>query len=63
MKSASLLNGLEFWYVSHFVLGAIQNVFIPILIPTFVLEQTGKAGLSGVLPVSSLTIPAFTVVR
>ena len=41
--------GLEWWYNAHFTFGAIQNVFIPILIPTFVLETTGSVGPAGIM--------------
>jgi Na+/melibiose symporter-like transporter len=41
--------GLEWWYNAHFTFGVIQNVFIPILVPTFVLETTGSAGPAGVM--------------
>ena len=41
--------GMEWWYNAHFTYGIIQMVFIPILIPTFVLEATGKASLAGLL--------------
>ncbi len=41
--------GLEWWYNAHFSFGVIQNVFIPILIPTFVLEKTGSVGPAGVM--------------
>lgn len=41
--------GLEWWYNAHFTFGVIQNVFIPILIPTFVLEKTGNVGPAGVM--------------
>lgn len=40
--------GIEFWYIAHLALGATQGVFIPILVPTFVLEVTGEATLVGV---------------
>ncbi|MGI9521850.1 MAG: MFS transporter [Hyphomicrobiaceae bacterium] len=39
--------GIEWWYAAHLAYGAIQLVFIPILIPTFVLEVTGSATLAG----------------
>ena len=39
--------GIEWWYTAHLAYGAIQLVFIPILIPTFVLEVTGSATLAG----------------
>ena len=39
--------GVEWWYAAHFAYGAIQVVFIPILIPTFVLEVTGSATMAG----------------
>lgn len=42
-------SGLEWWYNAHFTYGAIQLVFIPILIPTFILEKTGKVAFAGVL--------------
>jgi hypothetical protein len=32
-------NGIEWWYTAHLAYGAIQLVFIPILIPTFVLAE------------------------
>ena len=41
--------GLEWWYNAHFSFGVIQNVFIPILIPTFVFETTGSVGPAGVM--------------
>ena len=41
--------GLEWWYNAHFTFGVVQQVFIPILIPTFVLETTGSAGPAGVM--------------
>lgn len=41
--------GLEWWYNAHFSFGVIQNVFIPILIPTFVLETTGTVGPAGIM--------------
>ncbi len=40
--------GIEIWYVAHLALGATQGVFIPILVPTFVLETTGEATLVGI---------------
>ena len=53
--------GLEWWYNAHFTFGVIQNVFIPILIPTFVLETTGSVGAAGVMlaiiGLSGLTAP------
>ena len=39
--------GIEWWYTAHLAYGAIQLVFIPILIPTFVLQVTGSATLAG----------------
>jgi len=41
-------NGIEWWYTAHLAYGAIQLVFIPILIPTFVLAETNSATLAGV---------------
>ena len=41
--------GLEWWYNAHFTFGAVQNVFIPILVPTFVLETTGSVGPAGIM--------------
>ncbi len=41
--------GLEWWYNAHFTFGVIQNVFIPILIPVFVLETTGSVGAAGIM--------------
>lgn len=40
--------GIEPWYAAHFALGATQGVFIPILVPTFVLEVTGQATVAGI---------------
>lgn len=50
MSSTPLLErlGIEVWYLAHFALGATQGVFIPILVPTYVLEVTGEATLVGV---------------
>ena len=39
--------GVEWWYTAHLIYGAIQLVFIPILIPTFVLDVTGSATTVG----------------
>ena len=39
--------GIEWWYTAHLAYGAIQLVFIPILIPTFVLEVTESATMAG----------------
>lgn len=39
--------GIEWWYTAHFVYGAIQLIFIPILVPTFVLEVTESATMAG----------------
>jgi len=53
--------GVEWWYNAHFVYGAIQMVFIPILIPTFILELTGSAStvgiLMGIIGLGGLTAP------
>ena len=40
--------GLEWWYNAHFAYGAIQTIFIPMLIPTFVKEMTGSATKVGI---------------
>ena len=40
--------GVEWWYNAHFTYGAIQTVFIPILIPTYVKEMTGSATKVGI---------------
>jgi predicted MFS family arabinose efflux permease len=40
--------GLEWWYNAHFTYGAIQTVFIPILVPTYVKEMTGSATKVGI---------------
>ncbi len=47
-QSALEKYGIETWYLAHFALGATQGVFIPILVPTFVLEATGEATLVGI---------------
>ena len=39
--------GIEWWYTAHFVYGAIQLIFIPILVPTFVLSVTESATMAG----------------
>lgn len=39
--------GVEWWYTAHFVYGAIQLIFIPILVPTFVLSVTESATMAG----------------
>ncbi|MEP3046621.1 MAG: MFS transporter [Roseibium sp.] len=39
--------GIEWWYTAHLVYGAIQLIFIPILVPTFALEVTGSATMAG----------------
>lgn len=39
--------GIEWWYTAHFVYGAIQLIFIPILVPTFVLSVTDSATMAG----------------
>ncbi|MDO6762049.1 MFS transporter [Agarivorans sp. 1_MG-2023] len=53
--------GLEGWYTAHLCYGVIQLVFIPILVPTFIYEQTGSAtqvGLAmGILGLSGLLAP------
>jgi len=55
--------GVEWWYTAHLAYGAIQLVFIPILIPTFVLEVTGSATLAGtamaVIGVGGLAAPVI----
>lgn len=50
MNGTSMLErfGIEIWFLAHFALGATQGVFIPILVPTFVLEVTGEATMVGV---------------
>jgi len=40
--------GLQWWYNAHFTYGAIQTVFIPILVPTYVKEMTGSATKVGI---------------
>jgi predicted MFS family arabinose efflux permease len=40
--------GLEWWYNAHFTYGAIQTVFIPIMVPTYVKEMTGSATKVGI---------------
>ena len=40
--------GLEWWYNAHFAYGAIQTIFIPMLIPTYVKEMTGSATKVGI---------------
>jgi MFS family permease len=53
--------GLEAWYTAHLCYGIIQLVFIPILIPTFILDKTGSAtqvGIAmGILGLSGLLAP------
>ncbi|GLP96075.1 MFS transporter [Paraferrimonas sedimenticola] len=39
--------GLEWWFTAHFAYGIIQMVFIPILVPTFILSKTGNATYVG----------------
>lgn len=39
--------GIEWWYTAHLVYGAIQLIFVPILVPTFALEVTGSATIAG----------------
>lgn len=41
-------SGLEWWYNAHFAYGAIQTIFIPMLIPTYVKEMTGSATKVGI---------------
>ena len=50
--------GVEWWYAAHFAYGATQMVFIPILIPTFVLEVTGSATMAGTAMALKLKVPA-----
>lgn len=40
--------GMEWWYNAHFTYGAIQTIFIPMLVPTFVLEKTESATKVGI---------------
>ncbi|WP_406611199.1 MFS transporter [Agarivorans sp. JK6] len=53
--------GLEAWYTAHLCYGIIQLVFIPILIPTFILDKTGsptQVGIAmGILGLSGLLAP------
>ena len=41
--------GLEWWYNAHFTYGAIQTVFIPILVPTYVKEMTDSPTKVGIV--------------
>lgn len=54
-------SGLNWWYAAHFVYGAIQMVFIPVLIPTFILEVTGSAVdvgiVMGIIGLGALATP------
>ncbi|WP_221073874.1 MFS transporter [Agarivorans aestuarii] len=55
--------GLEAWYTAHLCYGIIQLVFIPILIPTFILDKTGsptQVGIAmGILGLSGLLAPVL----
>lgn len=40
--------GMEWWYNAHLTYGAIQTVFIPILVPTYIKDMTGSATKVGI---------------
>ncbi|MGF1759279.1 MFS transporter [Photobacterium sagamiensis] len=40
--------GIDAWFFSHFTYGVVQIVFIPIVLPLFILEKTGSAELVGI---------------
>ncbi|MGV2990131.1 MFS transporter [Vibrio sp. E150_011] len=39
--------GLEGWFSAHFAYGIVQIVFIPIMLPSFILARTGSATQAG----------------
>lgn len=39
--------GLEGWFAAHFAYGIVQIVFIPMLMPSFILARTGSATQAG----------------
>ncbi|WP_163934846.1 MFS transporter [Paraferrimonas sp. SM1919] len=41
--------GIEGWFAAHFAYGIIQMIFIPILVPVFVLAQTKDAAVVGIV--------------
>jgi predicted MFS family arabinose efflux permease len=42
-------SSFEWWYVAHFVFGVIYLGFVPILVPTYVIEISGSAAEAGVV--------------
>jgi len=40
--------GIEAWFFSHFTYGVVQIVFIPIILPLFILDMTGSAEKVGI---------------
>ncbi len=42
-------SAFEWWYVAHFVFGIIFLGFVPILVPTYVIEISGSAAEAGVV--------------
>ncbi|WP_163934877.1 MFS transporter [Paraferrimonas sp. SM1919] len=41
--------GIEPWFAAHFAYGIVQMVFIPILVPTYILAMTDSASLVGIV--------------
>lgn len=39
--------GLEGWFSAHFAYGIVQIVFIPMMVPSFILARTGSATDAG----------------
>lgn len=42
-------SSFEWWYIAHFVFGVVYLGFVPILVPTYVIEISGSAAEAGVV--------------
>ena len=42
-------SAFEWWFVAHLIFGIIYLGFVPILVPTYVIQETGSAAEAGVV--------------